>query len=62
MIVADYRREAKSAPVEAVVQEGNLKEADSSIIDLVGRSAFLSPQQAASPTQRSSLESAPIIP
>ena len=62
MIVADYRREAKSAPVEPVVQEGNLKEADSSIIDLVGRSAFLSPQRASTPSQRSSLESAPIVP
>jgi hypothetical protein len=62
MIVADYRREAKSAPVEPVVQEGNLKEADSSIIDLVGRSAFLSPKQALTPSQRSSLESAPIVP
>jgi hypothetical protein len=62
MIVADYRREAKSAPVEAAVQEGNLKEADSSIIDLVGRSAFVSPQQASTPAQKSSLEAAPIIP
>jgi N-acetylmuramoyl-L-alanine amidase len=62
MIVADYRREARSAPVQPVVQQGNLKEADSSIIDLVGRSAFLSPQQASTPIQRSSLESAPIVP
>ena len=62
MIVAAYRREARSAPVQPVVQQGTLKEADSSIIDLVGRSAFLSPQQASTPIQRSSLESAPIVP
>jgi len=62
MIVADYRREAKSAPVGPVVQDGNLKEADSSIIDLVGKSAFLSPQQVSTPAKRASLESAPIVP
>jgi len=62
MIVADYRRQTKSAPVETLVQERNLKEADASIIELVGRSAFLTPQQRSSPSQRSSLESAPIVP
>ena len=62
MLIADYRRQTKSAPIELVVQEGKLKEADSSLIDLVGRSAFLSPQQASTPAQRSSLESAPIVP
>jgi N-acetylmuramoyl-L-alanine amidase len=61
-LVADYRRQAKSEPVEPVVQEGNLKEVDSSIIDLVGRSAFVSPQKSSTPDQRSSLESAPIVP
>jgi N-acetylmuramoyl-L-alanine amidase len=61
-LVADYRREAKSAPAEPVVSEGNVKEADSSLIELVGRSAFLPPQQTSTPSQRSSLESAPIIP
>ena len=48
-LVADYRREAKSAPAEPVVSEGNVKEADSSLIELVGRSAFLPPQQTSSP-------------
>ncbi len=61
-LVADYRREAKSAPAEPVVSEGNVKEADSSLIELVGRSAFLPPQQTSSPSKRSSLESAPIVP
>ena len=61
-LVADYRREAKSAPAEPVVSEGNVKEADSSLIELVGRSAFLPPQQTSTPSKRSSLESAPIVP
>ena len=61
MIIADYRPQTKSAPVETLVQERNLKEADASIIELVGRSAFLS-QQRSSPSQKSSLESAPIVP
>src|SRR5215468_3524819 len=42
-LVADYRRETKSAPVEPVAQEGSVKEADTSLLELVGRSAFLSP-------------------
>jgi len=61
-LVADYRRETKSAPVEPVAQEGNVKEADASLLELVGRSAFLSPKQTSSPSKRSSLESAPIVP
>jgi N-acetylmuramoyl-L-alanine amidase len=61
-LVADYRREAKSAPVDAAVSEGNVKEADSSLIELVGRSAFLQSQPTATPSKRSSLESVPIIP
>ena len=61
-LVADFRRQTKSAPVEPAVQKGSLKEADASIIDLVGRSAFLPPQQSSTPAQRSSLESAPIVP
>jgi N-acetylmuramoyl-L-alanine amidase-like protein len=61
MIVADYRRQAK-LPVEPVPQEGSVKEADASLLELVGRSALLSPQQASTPAQRSSLESAPIVP
>jgi N-acetylmuramoyl-L-alanine amidase len=62
MLVADYRKQIKSAPIEPAVQDGNLKEADSSLLDLVGRSAFLAPQHASTPSQRSSLESAPIVP
>jgi N-acetylmuramoyl-L-alanine amidase len=61
-LVADYRRETKSAPVEPVTQEGSVKEADASLLELVGRSAFLPPQQKSSPAQQSSLESAPIVP
>ena len=61
-LVADYRREAKSTPVEPVVQDGNVKEADSSLVELVGRSAFLPPQQTSTPSKRSSIESAPIVP
>jgi N-acetylmuramoyl-L-alanine amidase len=64
MIVADYRRQAKSAPVDPVIQEGNVKEADASLLELVGRSALLSqPQpQTSTPAPTSSLESAPIVP
>jgi len=61
-LVADYRRETKSAPVEPVAQEGSVKEADASLLELVGRSAFLPQQQKSSPAQQSSLESAPIVP
>ncbi len=61
-LVADYRRETKSAPVEPVAQEGGVKEADASLLELVGRSAFLPPQQKSSPARQSSLESAPIVP
>src|SRR5437870_11373187 len=60
MLVADYRRETKSASIEPVIQEGQVKEADSSLIDLVGKSKFLPPPQASS--SRASLESAPIVP
>jgi N-acetylmuramoyl-L-alanine amidase len=62
MLVADYRKQIKSAPSETVIQDGNLKEADSSLINLVGRSAFVSPQKTPARSQTSSLESAPIIP
>src|SRR5438128_363855 len=61
-LVADYRREAKSAPIDPLVSEGNVKEADSSLIELVGRSAFLPPQQTSTPSKRASLESVPIVP
>src|SRR6476659_9540033 len=66
MIVADYRRETKSAPIEPVNQEGTVKEADASLLQLVGRSALLSqPQtqpQTSTPAPTASLESAPIVP
>jgi N-acetylmuramoyl-L-alanine amidase len=62
MLVADYRKQIKSAPSEPPIQDGNLKEADSSLINLVGRSAFLPPQQTPTRSPTSSLESAPIVP
>src|SRR5580765_1238304 len=68
MIVAEYRRETKSAPVpvEPVNQEGTVKEADASLLQLVGRSALLSqpqtPPQTSTPAPTASLESAPIVP
>ena len=61
-LVADYRREAKSSPVDAVIQEGTVKEADASLLELVGRSAFLSQPQTSTPAPTASLESAPIVP
>ena len=61
-LVADYRRQMKSAPIDAVISEGGVKEADASLLELVGRSAFLSHPQTSTPAQRSSLESAPIVP
>src|SRR6266496_452879 len=48
-LFADYRRETKSASAEPVAQEGSVKEADASLLELVGRSAFLPPQQKSSP-------------
>src|SRR6476619_5203596 len=66
MIVADYRRETKSAPVEPVNQEGSVKEADASLLQLVGRSALLAQPQAqprtSTPAPTASLESEPIVP
>jgi N-acetylmuramoyl-L-alanine amidase len=62
MIVADYRREAKSAPAAPVAQDGNVKEADASLLQLVGRSALLSQPQTSTPAPTASLESAPIVP
>jgi len=61
-LVADYRREVKSSPVDAVIQEGTVKEADASLLELVGRSAFLSQPQTSTPAPTASLESAPIVP
>src|SRR5438876_8972614 len=62
MLVADYRKQTKVAPVEPVVPEGQLKEADSSLMNLVGKSKFVSPQQTSTPSQRVSLESDVIVP
>ena len=62
MLVADYRKQTKSAPVGRVNQEGQVKEADESLINLIGKSAFVSPQKNSTPSKRSSLESAPIVP
>jgi N-acetylmuramoyl-L-alanine amidase len=61
-LVADYRRQTKSAPVNPVVQEGSVKEADASLLELVGRSALLSQPQPATPAPTASLESEPIVP
>src|SRR6266542_332441 len=62
MLVADYRKQIKSAPIEPAIQEGKLKEADASLINLVGKSAFPSPQQTSTPSQKISLESDVIVP
>jgi len=60
LLVADYRKQIKSSPTEFVVQDAELKEADTSLMELVGKSKFLPPPQTSSP--RTSLESAPIVP
>jgi N-acetylmuramoyl-L-alanine amidase len=60
LLVADYRRQTELEPTESVSQEGSLKEADTSLIDLVGKSKFVSPQQTSTP--RPSLDSAVIVP
>src|SRR2546429_3451566 len=51
MLVADYRRQTKLEPAEPAIQEGQLKEADTSLMDLVGKSVFLAPQQTSTPSQ-----------
>src|SRR5213596_2328497 len=62
MLVADYRSQTKSSPPKPAIQEGQLKEADTSLMDLVGKSVFLAPQQTSTPSQRISLESDVIVP
>src|SRR6478736_3856567 len=52
MLVADYRKQIKSAPVEHIIQEGQVKEADDSLISLIGKSAFFTPQQTSSPAKK----------
>src|SRR5437016_1576984 len=49
MLVADYRKQIKPMPIQPVIQEGQLKEADASLINLVGKSAFFTPQQTSTP-------------
>jgi len=61
-LVADYRRETKSAKIDAAVQSGVVKEADASLLELVGRSALLAQPQGAAPAPTASLETAPIVP
>src|SRR5215469_14344038 len=41
MLVADYRKQTKSAPIEPAIQEGQVKDADASLINLVGKSKFV---------------------
>jgi N-acetylmuramoyl-L-alanine amidase len=62
MLVADYRKQIRSAPVERVIQEGQVKEADDSLISLIGKSAFFTPQQTSTPSKKVSLESDVIVP
>jgi N-acetylmuramoyl-L-alanine amidase len=60
LLVADYRKQIKSSPTDFVVPDAELKEADTSLIELVGKAKFLPSQQTSTP--RASLESAPIVP
>src|SRR6476646_4432725 len=62
MLVADYRKQIKSAPVEHIIQEGQVKEADDSLISLIGKSAFFTPQQTSTPAKKASLEADVIVP
>src|SRR5437667_2496338 len=62
MLVADYRRQTKLEPTEPVIQEGNLKEVDASLINLVGKSKFASPTPASTSPASSPPDSAVIVP
>ena len=62
MMVADYRKQNKSTPIEPVIREGQVKEADSSLMDMVGKSKFVAPEQTSPASRKSSLETAPIVP
>ena len=62
MLVADYRRQAKSAPVDPGIPEATVKEADASLLELVGRSALLAQPRMPTPAPTASLQSAPIVP
>ena len=61
-LVADYRKQTKSAPIDPIIQDGQQKEADSSLINLVGKSKFVAPEKTSPASRESSLESAPIVP
>src|SRR6516225_8271764 len=61
MMVADYRKQNKSTPIEPVIREGQVKEADSSLMDMVGKSKFVAPEQTSPASRKSSLETAPIV-
>jgi hypothetical protein len=62
MLVADYRKQTRSGPADSLGQEGGLKEADLSLMELVGKSKFLPPEETSTASKRMSLESAPIVP
>src|SRR5207253_7508951 len=52
MLVADYRKQIKSIPIEPVIQEGQVKEADASLMKLDGKSARPSPPQRSTSPQK----------
>lgn len=53
---------AKAAEANMKQAGASVKEADASLLELVGRSAFLSQPQAATPAPTASLQSEPIVP
>jgi len=59
MLIADYRRQGKSVSAEPVPQD---VEVDSSLVDLIGKSAFPSRTPESTPPPVSSLESTVIVP
>jgi len=54
-VVADYRKQIKSSPADSFAPDAELKEADTSLMELVGKSKFLPPQQVSTPRASSSL-------
>jgi hypothetical protein len=63
MLVADFRRQGKSLPVEPTEPiERVPQEIDSSLVELIGESEFSSPTPASTPPPASSLEAAVIVP
>jgi N-acetylmuramoyl-L-alanine amidase len=62
MLVADYRKQTKSPSIDPINQDGQPKDADSSLMDLVGKSKFVAPEPTSPASRKSSLESAPIVP